>query len=206
MPKAVIPAFWLAEVELEIQNIAFNVSYDEQKIGNRTVRVFKPDFIADGQVVWNPAKKLRGWLKEQVKILKPSAGEAVQYGIKTKGIPSDVIPIGNVSELEGDSNFPEKDKQDYIAPNGLPYPYKETIIVKEKGSIRSTFSFHYVLRKPIKCKVEIFCFARNISPESVKELIEQLGSYTGLGDKHSQGYGHFKLINFTVKQKGNINF
>jgi len=206
MVKTVIPSYWLAEVELEVENIAFNCAYDERKVGNRTVRFFRPEFILNGKVIWNPAKKLRGWLKEQVKTIKPSATEAVQYGIKTRGVPTDIIEIADVSELEGDPNFPEKDKQDYITYNNMPYPYKEVIVVKDGGKVRSTFSFYYVLKKPIRCKVEIFCFARNISPESVKELLEKLGSYTGLGDKHNQDFGHFKLISFEVKQRGAINF
>jgi hypothetical protein len=78
--RAKLSEFWSGEVELEVSNIAFNVDYDERKEGARIIRTFRPNFIKNGEVFWDPGLKLRGWIKEQVKTIKPSSFESVQYG------------------------------------------------------------------------------------------------------------------------------
>lgn len=203
MRKAVVPQYWVAEAKIQVSNIAFACPYDEVKEGNHTYRVFRPDFLKDGKVMWHPASKVRGWLKEQVKTIKPSATDLISYGIKTIG---DMVEIAGVSELEGNPSFPEKDKAEYRVANGMPFPYKETITVKDGNRTRSTFAFHYVLPKEVEFVVKIIGFARNISPESIEEIMRKIGPFTGLGDRHSQGYGHFKIKEFKVLDRGVINF
>lgn len=199
--RARIPEYWEAEAELEVSNIAFTVPYDERREGSRTIRTFKPTFIKDGNVMFDVGKKLRGWVKEQVRTVKPSAFEAVQYGFKAFSLPNaGEVPIAEAGELVGDDNFPEKFRSQYEVPNGFSYPFMETIILKDSKSIKSTFSFYYLLPKTVKLKVNLFCFARNITPEVIEDLMQKLGGYTGLGDRHAHGYGNFRLINFKCKK------
>jgi len=189
--------FWEAEAEVELDNLAFAVQYDERKVGARRIRKFKPDFIRDGKVMFDVGKSFRGWMKEQTRTVKPSAYEAVQYGFKSFSLPQQgEIPVADANELVGSDNFPEKFKDDYEVPGGYPLPFMETIIIKEAKATRSTFAFYYLLPKKVKMKLKIFCFARNITPEVVKDLIEKLGPYAGLGNRHSQGYGTFHLTKF----------
>jgi hypothetical protein len=202
--RARIPEYWEAEVELEISNVAFTIPYDERRVGSRAIRTFKPRCIKDGKVLFDVGKKLRGWIKEQVRTVKPSAFEAVQYGFKAFSLPeAGEVPIADAKELIGDDDFPEKFRSEYEVPNGLPYPFMETIMIKDSKSIKSTFSFYYVLPKAVRVKAKLFCFARNITPEVVKDLMDKLGGYTGLGDRHAHGYGNFRVISFK-HQKGTL--
>jgi hypothetical protein len=198
--RAKLTEFWSGEVELEVSNIAFNVDYDERREGARTIRTFRPNFVKDGEIFWDPGLKLRGWMKEQVRTIKPSSFETIQYGFKSFTLPSKgPIPIGKTEDLKGDPNFPEKFKLNYELPKEYKikdYPFMEAIIVKEGSRTRSTFSFYYVFPGPVKVQVQIFCYARNITPQVVKDLMEKVGPWAGLGDRHSAGYGTFKLINF----------
>lgn len=150
--------------------------------------------------MFDVGKKFRGWMKEQVRTVKPSAYEGIQYGFKSFSLPQPgEIPIATAKDIVGTDDFPEKFKNDYEVPDGMPYPYMETILVKETKVTRSTFAFYYLLPKTVKAKIRIFCFARNITPEVVQDLMERLGPNTGLGDRHSQGQGTFKLISFNSK-------
>jgi len=197
LPKAKVNEFWEGEAELEIQNIAFMIPYDERTVGARKIRKFRPEFIKNGQVTFDAGKKFRGWIKEQARTIKPSAYEAIQYGFKSFSLPeAGEISIAKPEELIGTDDFPEKFKDEYEVPDGMPYPFLETIMVKEAKATRCTFAFYYLLPKAVRVKIKIFCFARNITPEVVQDMMEKLGPYTGLGDRHSQGQGTFKLINF----------
>ena len=197
MPKSQVNEFWEAEAEVELDNLAFAVQYDERKVGSRKIRKFRTDFIKDGKVLFDVGKSFRGWMKEQTRTVKPSAYEAVQYGFKSFSLPEQGdVAVADANELIGWDNFPEKFKDDYEVPDGYPLPFMETIIIKEPKATRSTFAFYYLLPKKVKMRLKIFCFARNITPEVVKDLIEKLGPYTGLGNRHSQGYGTFHLTKF----------
>lgn len=209
MPRAKIPEYWEAVAELEIENIAFTVPYDETGKGSRKIRTFRPDFLdKDGKVMFDVGRKLRGWMKQTVGTIKPSAGDVIRYGFKAYSFPDGGgVPIANKGELIGasDDDFPESFKKDYNSPSGLPFPCRETIVVKEAGKTRSTFSFHYVLPKKVRVKVKMFCFGRNITADGVRDLMTKLGEFTGLGDMSSQGYGHFKVLKFDEIAKGELN-
>lgn len=197
MPRAKLNEFWEGEAELEVQNIAFMVPYDERTVGARKIRKFRPEFLKDGQVMFDAGKKFRGWIKEQARTIKPSAYEAIQYGFKSFSLPqAGEVAIAKAEELVGTEDFPEKFKDEYEVPNGMSYPFMETILVKDAKAVRSTFGFYYLLPKAVKVKIKIFCFARNVTAEVVQDMMEKLGPYTGLGDRHSQGRGTFKLVNF----------
>lgn len=200
MPKAKVNEYWEADVEVEISNLAFAVDYDERKVGARKIRAFKLGFVKNGEVMFDVGKKIRGWIKEQARTIKPSAYEAIQYGFKSFTLPEQgEMAIAKAEDLVGTDDFPDKFKNDYEVPKGFPYPFMETIIIKEGKTTRSTFAFYYLLPKSVKAKLRIFCFARNITPEVVEDLMQKIGPYAGLGDRHSQGHGTFKLLSFQAK-------
>ena len=204
MPKANPVYFWEADCELEVRNIAFSLQAEEVKRGNIKTKVFHCDSIQDGQLVWNPSARLKGWLKAQTGVLRPSYGEQISGGMKVYPADGgyDSIPIGKVSELAG-VDTPPAPEGEYELPEGCPFPFKRFIIVKaEHGGTRSTTTYWLTLPKTITVKLKIVSFARSISPETVKELLEKLGDKVGLGDKYSTGqYGLFKLKEFEAKSE-----
>lgn len=204
MPTARPVFFWEADCELEVKNIAFSLQTEDVKRGNLKVRVFHSDSIDNGSITWNPAARLKGWLKAQAGILRPSYVEQVAGGVKVYPADGgfDSIPIAKISELAGSDTPPAPDGE-YELPKGCPFPNKRFIIVKaERGGTRSTTTYWLTLPKTINVKLKIVSFARSISPESVKELMEKLGSKVGLGDKYSSGqYGLFKLKSFKAKSE-----
>jgi len=87
-------------------------------------------------------------------------------------------------------------------PKGLAFPNKQHITVSDtKGGTRSTTTYWLVLPRPVSIKVRIMSFARSITPEMVEEALRELGKATGIGDKHSQGYGTFEVKSFKAEQK-----
>jgi hypothetical protein len=204
MPVAKPVYFWEADCQLEIKHIAFSLQTEDAKRGNLKVRIFHGDWIKDGQVMWNPAARLKGWLKAQAGVLRPSYVEQVAGGIKVYPADGvyDFIPIAKLNELAGSDTPPAPDGE-YELPEGCPFPNKRFIIVKaERGGSRSTTTYWVTLPKSVDVKLKIVSFARSLSPESVKELMEKLGSKVGLGDKYSSGqYGLFELKSFEVKQE-----
>lgn len=190
---------WEAETELELQNLAVACQYDEVKRGNRTVRVLRiPAMKEDGNIYFDVGKRLRGWMKEQVKTIKPSALDYIQYGLYCQTLPTvGEMKIATKKDLIGDKQFPESQKINYELPDGLEYPFMD-IIITDGG--KSVYSQYYIMEKPMKLKAKISCFGRNITPESIEGLLQKLGRIKGLGDKHSTGiYGLFTLKHFKAK-------
>lgn len=204
MPVAKPVYFWEADCELEVSNIAFSLQTEDVKRGNLRVRVLHADWLKDGQVLWNAAARLKGWLKAQAGVLRPSYVEQVAGGVKVYPADGgfDLIPIAKVNELVG-SDSPPAPEGEYELPEGCPFPNKRFIMVKsERGGTRSTTTYWVTLPKTINVRLKIVSFARSISPESVKELMGKLGDKVGLGDKYSSGqYGLFKLKNFKAKSE-----
>jgi len=160
----------------------------------------------DGEtIIWNPGKRLKGWLKDVVATLKSSWRNKVQYGMICKSLPNPgYVPIAKITDIEPSKDwhsFPHAEDYDL---GGLPEPNVE-VVVLDRGSI---FALHYVINKPVIVQAEIFCFARGINAENVKDWMETIGSYKGLGDLHnsSEGYGCFKVKKFEVKEEKTIHF
>ncbi len=202
MPRQRLPEYWSAETEIEIQNMALSLHYDEIREGNKLVRVFRaPSWLNDSQITLDAASKLRGWFREQVKTLKPSAADAISYGLKTANIAVSPVPT---TALVGDENFPDKER--YTLPDGInQWPIREVVFVKDGRGNRSVHAFHYTVKEPVRARISLFCFARTLSPKSAEELMRTLGPHTGLGDRHTRGYGHFETKTFQVSQQGQIN-
>lgn len=198
MVKKVYTRKWRADTELEVKNIAFAVPVMETKkrIGRRSVQSVDPDWLREGQIYWDPGKRLRGWIKECFRTVYPSKINQVQYGVKclTLPEPGEMI-IGTKKDLVGDPKFPESEKE-YLVTNGLPYPFIEFIKTKDGSSIRA---YRYLMSHPITVNVAIYGFARGLNPDIIEELMREIGGINGLGDCHNSGpYGLFEVKKFDV--------
>jgi len=192
--------FWEAKVELEVQNLAFSLQTKDEGIGATKKRIFSADWMKDGQVMFNPSQRVAGWLRKQLPLLRSSYKEQVNA---LKVFPADGAglwqPIADAKELVGTDNPPE-DNMEY--PEGLAYPMKQHIVVSDgRGGYRSTTTYWVVLSHPVTVKVRIMSFARSITAPMIEEALVELGRATGLGDKHSQGYGVFEVKTFKAEQK-----
>jgi len=191
--------FWEAVVTLQVKDLAFSLQTKDEGMGATKRRVFRADFINDGQVMFNPAQRVSGWLRKQLPLLRSSYREQVQ-AIKVFSTTGAIYQnIAKTEELTGTDEKPE-DNLDY--PKGLSYPFKQHIVVDDgRGGSRSTTTYWLVLPKPVNVTVQIMSFARSITPEMVEEALRELGRACGLGDKHSQGFGTFKVVSFKAEQK-----
>ena len=200
MPALKPAMFWEARVEIETKNLAFSLQTKDEGIGATRKRIFSADWLKDGQVMFNPSQRVAGWLRKQLPLLRSSYKEQVNA---LKVFPSDGSslwePIAEAKDLVGSSKAPE-DNMEY--PKGLAFPNKQHITVSDtKGGTRSTTTYWLVLPRPVSIKVRIMSFARSITPEMVEEALRELGKATGIGDKHSQGYGTFEVKSFKAEQK-----
>lgn len=200
MPTMRPAMFWTAKVELEIKNLAFSLQTKDEGMGANKKRIFSADWIRDGKVMFNPSQRVSGWLKKQLPLIRSSYQEQVQA---IKVFPSDNCglwePVAEAKDLVGTNNQPE-DNMSY--PEGLAFPNKAHIVVDDgRGGTRSTTTYWLVLNSPVTIKVRIMSFARSIEPSMVEEALREIGQATGLGDKHSQGYGTFEVKAFKAEQK-----
>jgi len=192
--------FWTADVELEIKNLAFSLQSHDEGMGANKKRIFSADWIRDGKVMFNPAQRVSGWLKKQLPLIRSSYVEQVQA---LKVFPADGKElwesIAEAKELLGTLLEPEPNM---AYPENLAYPLKAHIVVDDgRGGTRSTTTYWLTLDKPVKIQVRIMSFARSIEPSMVEEALREIGQATGLGDKHSQGYGTFTVKKFSAEQK-----
>ncbi len=196
--------FWEAEVEILVRNLALSLQAEDRREGARTVRVFRADWLEGRDIYFNPAQRLKGWLKKQTAQLKPSLAEQVKNAVKVYVADGgrDWVKIGTVDDLQG-GDKPLMDK-DYRLPEPLEgkIPFWQHIQVPDRGGTRVATTYWFVLPKEVPLKLKIVSFARGVSPETIRELLEKLGKYTGIGDKHATGqYGLFELRSFEVRKE-----
>ncbi len=202
MPIAQVAYLWSADVEIEVfTKMAFSPQTKDEGRGATKKRVFIADWLRDGQVYFSPSKRLKGWLKTQLALVRSSyAGQANAIKIFPADGEDEYIPIAKVEELVGGTT-PLRD-QNYDLPKGLKDPKWSSLVVPKESGIgsRSTTTYWYELPGPRRMKVKMVSFARSIEPEKVKEAMDKLGAVVGVGDKFSQGFGRFKLIHFESKK------
>lgn len=200
MPALKPAYFWEAQVELETKNLAFSLQTKDEGIGATRKRIFSADWMRDGKIYFNPSQRVAGWLRKQLPLLRSSYKEQVNA---LKVFPADANglwqSIADAKELVGLSSPPE-DNMEY--PQGLAFPNKQHIVVDDgRGGTRSTTTYWVVLPHSVSLTVRIMSFARSITPDMVEEALRELGRATGIGDKHSQGYGTFEVKSFKAEQK-----
>lgn len=201
MPIAKPVYFWEANVELDVRNIAFQAS-----VGMKgKTKIINCDYVQDGKIIWNPAQRLKGWIKTNLSVLRPTYGEQAQAGIKVYPTDGNIdrLDIANSSELIGSTSPANLEEgADYQLSNGLPYPFHQYVIVGKGQTTRSVELLWYILPKTIPVSLKICCFARSITPEVIEDLMRKIGHMVGLGDKYSTGqYGLFELKKFEAKQE-----
>ena len=204
MRKAEPVYFWEADVEIVVRNLALSLQVEDRREGARTVRVFRADWLEGRDIYFNPAQRLKGWLKKQTAQLKPSLGTQVKDAVKVYPADSerDWIKIATVDDLQG-SDKPLLER-DYKLPEALEgkTPFWQHIQVPDKGGVRVATTYWYVLPKEITLRLKIVSFARGVTPEIIEELLRKLGKYTGIGDKHATGQlGLFELKRFEVRKE-----
>lgn len=104
--------FWKANVEIAVRNLALSPQTEDRREGARTVQVFRADWLEGRDIYFNPAQRLKGWLKKQTAQLKPSLGTQVKDAVKVYPADSerDWIKIATVDDLQGsDRPLPERD-------------------------------------------------------------------------------------------------
>jgi len=199
MPTAKPAYFWEANVELEVKNLAFSLQTRDEGFSANKKRIFLADWLKDDKIMFNPSQRLAGWLKKQLPLVRSSYKDQVAA---LKVFPVDGTlwqDIANSKSLIGSDKAPEENME---YPQGIPYPYKQHIVVSDgRGSTRTTTVYWVVLPTPVQMRLKILSFARSITPEMVEEALKELGKATGIGDKHSQGYGTFALKQFKAEQK-----
>jgi len=197
MPQAKPVFFWEATAVVDVRRIAFSLAMKDEREGALAVRRLWCDWVKDGNVYWNPSQRMKGWLKAVTKDLRPSASEQVQGAVKVSSYDGDEpILIGKVTSLVGADSEPATGHT-YRIQEGLPQPFFRHIRNQKGMSIPI---YWLILPGPIEVKLKIHSFARSISPDTIKELMDKLGKVTGWGDMTSQGYGSFELKSFESQQ------
>lgn len=200
MPALKPAYFWEAEVELEVKNLAFSLQTSDEGRGASKRRIFSADWMRDGEIYFNPAQRVKGWLNKNLPLVRSSYANQVQalkvFPANGNGLSQS---IAKAKDLVGTDKKPE-DNMEY--PAGLAYPNKQHIVVADsKGGTRSTTTYWVTLPQAVTINIRILSFARSIEPAMVEEALRELGRAAGLGDKHSQGFGCFEVKSFKAEQK-----
>lgn len=201
MPQAKKRYVWEADVSLELRNLALAIRSKKGKKGSREVYFLSPQdwYDGDGSIIFDVGKRLRGWFVQQGTTAKKSLGEALRYGLKCDSVPTPgFVPVAKLSDITASSHN-EIDQDKYYFDETIKKlgpPFVEAFTVKEGTKLRPVFSFHYTIDKPIKVDAKIYSFASNFMPEGAEEMLSKLGHILGLGDRHAQGFGCFKLLKF----------
>jgi len=206
MPQATPVYLWEANVDLEVKNIVFSAGGEKRKVsdknGNRDVMFFALDYLRDETVYWNPASRLKGWLKARIHVLRSGLDAEVQGGLKVYPADGgmDRLAIASVTDLIGSDPPPGlKQEINYVLSEGLPYPFHQFAVVQGGRSVEMIW---YELRKPVDVSLKICSFARTITPEMIEDTLRRLGTKIGISDKHNQGpYGLFEVKKFEVTNK-----
>jgi len=201
MPTASPVYFWEADVVVETVNLAFSPQTATEGRGALAKLIISADWLRDGQVQFNPSKRLGGWIKAQLPLARSTyANQVAAVKVFPPDGDGEFVSVCKASDLKGGIIPIDKPHQ---LPEGLPTPFWTYIQVpKETGAgTRTAPTYWYEYNKPTQHHVKIISFARGITPEIVKEALSKLGIATGIGDKHSVGKGRFKLVSFEFKQE-----
>lgn len=213
---------WKAEIELEIERLAFSCQYEERGKGSGKMRVVVPTnwLDADGEtLLLDIGKRLKGWVKEVILTTKPSMLKKIQFGLFIKSQPNlGMNPLPLAEDGNGVATIkdiaPSKtwgtfsNRGIYQLKDGdreLPEPEVDHLISATTGT--SIFRLYYILGKKVIVRGNIFCFVQ-IPPDSIKSWMDQIGCYKGVGDCHSapEGYGLFTVKKFELKEEGALSF
>lgn len=201
--------YWKAVAEIQATNIAFSTYISVHRKGMRVDSVelvSSQSWLKDTDIMFDVGKRMKGWIKEQVKTMKPSLGDKLRFSLAANSISLEnkvifgQVKIGDIKELSGLSKAPTE--EEFKKPDMFTtYPFKNVFVGENKRYVNS---YYYILPKDVKLKAELFCWTKDFTPKDCKAMLETFGSGIGIGDLHTQGYGKFQLLNFEVISEGDI--
>ncbi len=203
MPQPSAVYFWEAEVRIETKDLAFSLEAIDEGRGASKKRIFSASWCRDGKVMFSPAKRLGGWLKKQLPLLRSSyANQIGAIKVYPANNDNEYIQVCGVGDLVG-GEVPLPDANSEFKQNLPKQPMWQRIQVpKETGAgTRSTTTYWLELHHPKQFNVRIISFARSIEPKHIEEALSKIGYVIGIGDKFSQGFGRFTLVSFKSKQE-----
>jgi len=200
--------YWKALVEIEASNIAFSTAIVVHRKGMRIDSIevaTHQSWLKDNNILFDSGKRMKGWIKEQIKTMKPSLADKLRYSLSGNSIDGKNtifghVPIATLDDIEGLQEF-EGDVECKKPDTFKMYPFKNTFVGENKQYVNN---YYYLLPKNVHLKAEIFCWTKDFSHKDGKAILETFGSGMGIGDMHSQGFGKFKLLNFNVIQEGDV--
>lgn len=200
--------YWKAIVEIEASNIAFSTAILVHRKGMRidSIEIVEhQSWLKDRNIFIDSGKRIKGWVKEQVRTMKPSLADKLRYSLSGNSIDGNntifgYVSIATLDDIDGLDEF-EGDVECRKPKNFNKYPFKNTFVGENKQYVNN---YYYTLPKKVNLKAELFCWTKDFSHKDCKAIIETFGSGMGIGDMHSQGYGKFKLLNFNVTQEGDV--
>lgn len=192
--------YWKAKIELEVQNLAFSSVINKTRKGMRIDSLeLSPhqSWIKNDDIIFDIGKRVKGWIKEQIKTIKPSLAEKLKYSFTGNSILNNNvvfghIPIAKINQLSG-LEVPEDDILFKLPATFKLYPFRNVFVGENKNYVNQ---YYYLLETPIKLSTEVFCWTKDFTPDDFKNMLAVFGAGMGIGDLHSQGYGKFKLISF----------
>lgn len=200
--------YWKASVEIKANNIAFATVVNVHRKGNRidyTEIAKDQSWLKDNNVLFDTGKRLKGWIKEQARTMKPSLADKLRYSLSGNSIDSDKISFGyiKIATLDDLDGLTESDGQEECKkPDKYKfYPYRNVFVGENKKYVNS---YYYLLPKSVTLKGEIFCWTKDFTPKDCEAMLKTFGTGMGIGDHHSQGFGKFELVKFEVKEEGDI--
>lgn len=213
---------WKAEVELEVERLAFACQYEERGKGTAKKRYVIPTNWLDEDdktLLFDAGKRLKGWVKEVVLTTKPSMVKKIQYGLFIKSQPNPgmnslplvedkekLATLEDIAPSKTWSRFQHRDMYE-LEYNSIKLPEPEVDHLISGTTGMSIFRLFYILKKTVRVNVNIFCFVQ-LSPDALKEWMTDIGAYKGIGDCHSapEGYGLFTVRKFDVVEEKNLSF
>ena len=100
-PQPASVYFWSADVTIECQNLAFSLEANDEGRGATKKRIFSASWNREGKVWIDSSKRIGGWIKKQLPLLRSSYAQQVQA---IKVFPADderFVVVCNLSELKG---------------------------------------------------------------------------------------------------------
>lgn len=91
--------YWKALVEIEANNIAFATAITVHRKGMRieSLEVANHQSWLNGSdVLFDAGKRLKGWIKEQAKTMKPSLADKLRYSLSGNSVDGDKTVFGHI--------------------------------------------------------------------------------------------------------------
>jgi hypothetical protein len=134
--------------------------------------ITSPEFDDDSNVLLNIGPRMRGAMKEMAKTISATLSESVKYAVVCE--PYYTI-AGKRNDLLARKKF-----------------------IPDKRTGKSKGHDFFELAPPRRFSFTVRCTEPRLTPEIVENLLRQAGTFTGIGDSHSDGYhGRYILLNQT---------